>query len=213
MEARLKLWLGLFAVTTLLVLISIEWIDRPTAILVHEVFGSRSFSGLADSRGLSIPLASAVVFAICGVFAVAGRTLFGLGTTIVLSDIALLAGDTVKDQLKAIFGRTWPDSWGPGIVSLIHDGAYRFDFFSIDGSTGSFPSGHATAAASVASVLWFIYPRLRLALALGIFGVDAALVLFNLHFVSDVIAGTFVGFSAGLFVVALSASLPAPAPK
>jgi membrane-associated phospholipid phosphatase len=32
---------------------------------------------------------------------------------------------------------------------------------------------------------------------------DAGLVLLNLHFVSDVAAGTFVGVSAGLFTVGL----------
>jgi membrane-associated phospholipid phosphatase len=35
---------------------------------------------------------------------------------------------------------------------------------------------------------------------------DAGLILLNLHFASDVIAGTFVGVSTGLFTVALCAA-------
>jgi membrane-associated phospholipid phosphatase len=46
--------------------------------------------------------------------------------------------------------------------------------------------------------------------AIGIIAVDLGLVALNLHFLSDVIAGSFVGVSTGLFTVALwGASEPA----
>jgi len=67
----------------------------------------------------------------------------------------------------------------------------------------SFPSGHAAVAAAVMSVLWILYPRLRVAWGIGIVGADAGLVALNFHFLSDVVAGSFVGASTGLFTVAL----------
>ena len=207
LKNHLNLWVLLLLLTTSAVLISIVWIDRPVAFLVHEAFGSRKFSQVAASRVLSIPLASAFVFTACGIFVTAGGKLSRWGTAIVLADIALITADTIKDQLKTIFGRTWPDSWGPDVTSLVHDGAYKFNFFHSDFTSGSFPSGHAAAAASVASVLWLLFPRMRILISLGIAGVDVGLVLLNLHFVSDVLAGTFVGCSAGFFTMALSRRL------
>jgi membrane-associated phospholipid phosphatase len=38
---------------------------------------------------------------------------------------------------------------------------------------------------------------------IGIFAADIGLIALNLHFLGDVIAGSFVGVSTGLFTVAL----------
>ena len=38
---------------------------------------------------------------------------------------------------------------------------------------------------------------------IGIFAVDIGLIALNLHFLGDVIAGSFVGVSTGLFTLAL----------
>jgi len=53
------------------------------------------------------------------------------------------------------------------------------------------------------SVFWVVFPKLRPLYAICIGAADAGLVLLNLHFVSDVVAGTFVGVSTGMFTVAL----------
>ena len=53
------------------------------------------------------------------------------------------------------------------------------------------------------SVLWIVFPRLRPLYVICIGAADIGLVLLNLHFISDVVAGTFVGASTGLFTVAL----------
>ena len=122
---------------------------------------------------------------------------------IALCDISVLATIIIKDQLKFVFGRTWPDTWGPGIVSFVRDGAYGFHFFQFGKSFELFPSGHAAVAAAVLSVAGMLFPSLRAACAIGVVLADAGLVALNLHFLSDVVAGSFLGFSAGLFTVAL----------
>jgi membrane-associated phospholipid phosphatase len=122
-----------------------------------------------------------------------------------LCGFSVLGADAVKNQLKYVFGRTWPDSWDPQITSFIRDNVYGFNFFTHGRSFESFPSGHAAVAASIMSVLWLLYPRLRIVWVLCLVTADMGLVLLNLHFLSDVIAGTFVGISSGIFTVALCA--------
>jgi membrane-associated phospholipid phosphatase len=120
---------------------------------------------------------------------------------IALCDVSVLATIIVKDQLKFVFGRTWPDTWGPGIVSFVRDGVYGFHFFQFGKSFESFPSGHAAVAAAVLTIAGIMYPSLRVVCAIGVLLADAGLVVLNLHFLGDVVAGSFVGFSAGLFTV------------
>jgi membrane-associated phospholipid phosphatase len=58
--------------------------------------------------------------------------------------------------------------------------------------------------------VWILFPELRVVCAIGIITVDLGLVALNLHFLSDVVAGSFVGISTGLFTVTLwRASEPA----
>jgi membrane-associated phospholipid phosphatase len=53
------------------------------------------------------------------------------------------------------------------------------------------------------AVLTVVFPKLRPLYAICIGAADIGLVLLNLYFISDVVVGTFVGSSVGLFTVAL----------
>jgi membrane-associated phospholipid phosphatase len=204
MTRSFTIWLGAVVGTALLVSISVAWLDRPIAILVHETFGSRHIgNAIVPARGLSIPDVTAIVFVALGLAAIMGRKFSRLETSIFFCAVSILAADVIKSQLKYAFGRTWPDSWAPGILSFIHDNAYGFHFFHAGGSYQSFPSGHASLVAAVMSVLWFMFPNLRALCVMCMLAADAGLILLNLHFLSDVIAGTFVGVSTGWFTVVL----------
>lgn len=147
------------------------------------------------------------MFVLCGLVALARGRFPKLGAAVALCTVSTLAAIAVKDQLKFVFGRTWPDTWQPGILSLVRNGVYGFHFFHLGKSFQSFPSGHATVAAAILSVLWLMFPRLRLLCAICIGAVDCGLLAFNLHFLSDLIAGTFTGFSVGLFTVSLARAM------
>jgi membrane-associated phospholipid phosphatase len=206
MTRSFRAWLGGLLVTALLGSISVRWIDKPIATIIHDTFGSRYFPDVVvHSSGLSIPLASALIFVVFGLSALIGRKLSKLEMSVLLCDISVLGAVAIKNELKYVFGRTWPDSWDPQILSLIHDNVYGFNFFRHGPSFESFPSGHAAVATAVMSVLWMSFPRLRAVWALGICVADLGLILLNLHFVSDVVAGSFVGASTGLFTVTLFA--------
>ncbi len=199
-----KLWLGSLLTIALFALISVRWFDRSVALWVHDIFGGRHVSlDLADSPVLSIPLLAAVIFVICGVAAISGRKFSKFETAVLLCDISTLAADAIKNQLKFAFGRTWPDSWGPDILSLVRDSTYGFHFFHSGRAFESFPSGHAAVVAASMSVLWVVYPKLRVLWGVVVVAAGVGLVALNLHFLSDVVAGSFVGISTGLFTVAL----------
>ena len=197
-------WLASLLLVALFALVSVQWLDKPIALWVHGVFASpRRVAELAGSPFLSMPLVAAAVFVVLGLLAIMGRRFTKLETAVLLCDISMLAADAAKNQLKFAFGRTWPDSWGPGVVSLVHDNVYEFHFFQPGTSFESFPSGHAAVAAAALSVLWILYPKLRALWGTGVVTAAAGLVALNLHFLSDVVAGSFVGISTGLFTVAL----------
>ena len=203
MERSFKIWFGSLLVTVAFVWVSFHWFDKPIAMGIYNLFGGRRISTELADRIVAIPLISAVIFVLCGLFAVSGRRFSKFGVAIALCDISVLATIIIKDQLKFVFGRTWPDTWGPGIVSFVRDGVYGFHFFQFGKSFKSFPSGHAAVAAAVLSVAGMLFPSLRAACAIGVLLADAGLVALNLHFLGDVVAGSFVGFSAALFTVAL----------
>jgi len=204
MTRTIKVWIGTALLIFLFTLASVAWFDRPVALRVHELFGTfHAGRELAASPGVSIPLIAAAIFFVFGLAQLLGRQFSRLEVAVLICDISLLATDVTKDQLKSIFGRTWPDSWAPGILSLIHDNEYGFHFFHSGRSFTSFPSGHAAALAAVTSVLWIMLPRLRTAATTCTAAADLALVALNLHFLSDVVVGTFLGASIGLFTVSL----------
>ena len=203
MTRTFKIWLVGFVVTAAVVLVSVQWIDRPIALWIFDLFGGRRIPTQTADRIFSIPLITTIVFIICGIIAIMGRRFSKLEAAIAMCAISTLATTVIKDQLKFAFGRTWPDTWGPGIVSFVRDNVYGFHFFQSGKSFKSFPSGHAAVAAAVLSVIWILFPNLRVFCTIGLIAVDIGLVALNLHFLSDVVAGSFVGISAGLFTVAL----------
>jgi undecaprenyl-diphosphatase len=66
------------------------------------------------------------------------------------------------------------------------------------------PSGHATSAFTVATVIWTRYPSWRIPFTtLGI-ATGTCMIILGPHFPSDVVAGTFIGIFCGTFAVSLA---------
>jgi membrane-associated phospholipid phosphatase len=110
----------------------------------------------------------------------------------------VLIAYVLKEELKYLFGRTWPETWVNKNPSFFGDGTYGF--FPLHGGPGyaSFPSGHTTAVAAVAGALWSLWPRLRwLGIALVI-AVAAGLLGADFHWLSDIIAGGILGGTTGI---------------
>ena len=199
----LRHWsLGLLG-TVIAVMVSYLWLDRPIALFAHaELQRFHLFEKLTLIPEALTPLA-VVAFLLLGLRGLSGRKLSRFQTVMLLSGVSLAVAVIIKDQLKFAFGRTWPETWTRNNLSFIRDGMYGFHPFHGGGGYASFPSGHATMICTVMTVLWICYPRFRPVYALCVAAVAVGLVGANFHFLSDVIAGGFLGLSAGWLGVAL----------
>ena len=203
----LRRWVLALLLVALAVAISYFWLDRPIALFVHDQLPRNSRVLLEPITYIPNPLiwAATIVFLALGVRGLTGRTLSKMQTAIVLCSVSLMIAETLKNVLKFVFGRTWPETWVQNNPSFIHGGIYGFNLFHGGEAYQSFPSGHMTAICALASVLWIYYPRLRSICLIVTLAVLVSLVGTNFHFLSDTIAGAFVGTSTGLMVTMLFA--------
>jgi membrane-associated phospholipid phosphatase len=196
-------WLLSLLATAVAVVISYQWLDRPIALLVHALRPHREmFAQLTHIPDLFVPLAVVTSVGL-GLWNLSGRTLSRLQGTAMICSISLIVAEATKNQLKFLFGRTWPETWVQNNASFIRDGAYGFNLFHGGSEYASFPSGHAAVTCAVISVLWISYPKLRPLYLMVALTVVIGLVGANFHFLSDVIAGAFVGTSTGWMAMAL----------
>ena len=122
---------------------------------------------------------------------------------LILLGLSILFTFILKNDLKWIFSRDWPLTWIHNNPSWISNRVYGFewfrgDIFQYDDRTGSFPSGHTAVAFATLLPIGLIYRKalpfcIFLATLEGLF-----LIVFNYHFLSDVLAGALVGITCTL---------------
>jgi undecaprenyl-diphosphatase len=100
--------------------------------------------------------------------------------------VAVASAGLLADLLKIIFGRARPKL-------LFLDGSYGFTWGATQPDHWSFPSGHATTIAALATALYLLWPR-----GLPLYLVAAALVvasrfIIGAHYFSDALAGAALG--------------------
>jgi membrane-associated phospholipid phosphatase len=203
----LRGWLIALVLVILGVVVSYYWLDRPITLFVHNYLPRISRALVGSVSYFPNPLISVAIIAffVLGIRGLAGRPLSKMQAAIFICSISVVIAETIKSQLKFVFGRTWPETWIQNNPSFIHDGIYGFNLFHGEQAYQSFPSGHMTAICALASVLWIYYPRLRLIYLIGTMIVLVGLVAGNFHFLGDTIAGAFVGASTGLMTATLFA--------
>lgn len=198
----------------ILVVISYLWIDRPVAVLAHDLIRSKAPVTALCTRLSALPdLLTGlwmIIVLIAPVFlwAVTTSRITLRGRLQELSIAAcgsFLLSATAKMLLKWTFGRTWPETWIYGNPSYIRDGVYGF--FPLHGGAGwsSFPSGHMAAATTIAMIGWRFAPNLRPLWTIIAAGAAIGLVAMNFHFVSDVIAGGYIGMASSAIATRMAA--------
>ena len=194
--------------TVLAILASIAWLDRPAAHFAHNVIGRHPILLQLTRPPEYLGRFSLLFLVMLGLWAL-WRPLGAAARGLLLASLSLTIAEALHTWLKLGFGRTWPETWIAGNPSFIRDGVFRF--FPFHGGPGfaSFPSGHMTAIASFVGVFWLLAPSWRglalrpvwgaciLAVAIGLYGMDY-------HFVSDMLAGTLLGFTVAAVVVSLA---------
>jgi membrane-associated phospholipid phosphatase len=191
--------------TATVITISFQWLDRPIALLLHRgdrISNDELWQWLTHLPNPRIPLAL-LAFIVLGLRTLVGRSLSYCQAAAFVCSLSVILTETAKDQLKFLFGRTWPETWAGDNPSFIRDGVYGFNFLHAGGAYQSFPSGHMAASCAVLCVLWVWYPRLKPLWTIAGIAVGAGLVGGNYHFLSDVIAGAFLGISGGWLVMSI----------
>lgn len=104
----------------------------------------------------------------------------------VFAGLCLGASAVAVQLLKHAFGRARPDDMI--VVS---------DF-------GSFPSGHTANAATLALILWLLFPRVWIAVAgaLWVVGMALSRTLLSVHWATDTVGGALVGSAVVLLLAA-----------
>ncbi len=180
-----------------LVGLSIGFVDRPVARLMHRLFDrSLWFVPLVAIGQLPLRLATPVLLG-ATLAACRGWRPTGRGWTAVACALAVLIAITFKSGFKQAFGRTWPETWVNNNPSFIKNGVYGFSPFHGGEGWASFPSGHTAAIGAVVGVLWWREPELRWLWALLMVLTGVGLIGGNFHFLGDVIAGGYLGFACG----------------
>jgi membrane-associated phospholipid phosphatase len=194
-------WAGSFAIMIIVVALSYAWLDRPIAVYAHAEFhGIKALPWLTFIPECLAILALAI-FVVMGWRVALGRHLSRIESVFLVCGVSLAVAVAIKDQLKFVFGRTWPETWINNNPSLIRNNVYGFNPFHGGLGYSSFPSGHTTAICAVMSVLWICYPKFRVIYVLLIAAVGIGLIGADYHFVSDVVAGGFLGVSTGWMTV------------
>lgn len=173
------------------------WLDRPLANWLHDNLGAipvfRYMAGLGD---FPAPVAT-IILSGAGIAAYRGWRPGPWGRTFLAAALAVVIALVIKDQLKYLFGRTWPETWINNNPSWIKDGV--FAFMPLHGGQGwsAFPSGHTTLITAPMAVFWLARPRLRWLWASPVAIVAIGLLGANYHWLSDIIAGGGLGLLAG----------------
>jgi len=100
--------------------------------------------------------------------------------------LSLALGGILSTALKFVLGRCRP-------CLFLQSGSYGFMWLRTKAAETGLPSGHCVTVAAAATALWFIYPPLRPVYLLGVAAMMSARVLAEAHYLSDVVAGTYLG--------------------
>jgi membrane-associated phospholipid phosphatase len=194
-SAALRIWLLSFVGCTTLAIFAFKKIDLPVARLVWQ--SGRHFASLGAAFGATVilTLEAAVVLVLVITRLVRGH-ISRFAETLALACLASICAYGVNDQvLKPVFGVPTPGD-------TMHGARHGFHFMTGFGYT-SFPSGHMVLAGAFVGVFVRFYRASIAPLACLLLIAATLLVLGEWHFVSDVIAGAFIGVSAGALAAEL----------
>lgn len=105
--------------------------------------------------------------------------------------VTLAVPGILADIMKPVFARARP-------VLLFRENLFGFTWGSPHANAWSFPSGHSVTVAALAVALYAIYPPAWPAYALLALLVMASRIILDQHYLSDVIAGFYMGFAFAL---------------
>lgn len=195
-------------VTVPIVLLSIKCIDLPFSIWLHESQYDESLPWLRYLMNLPLIVAPLVPPYLLVYVWRRARSAAGFHEYVwFVTGVTFLAACEIKNMLKISFGRSWPRDVARGDYDLIlsgiqsrgyvNDGIHLFKPFAGVKAFTAFPSGTTVIIVAALIPILAIYPRARLPLCILGLAMVVSLVQTNTHFISDVLAGAYVGIIIG----------------
>ena len=199
-RVALRIWIFWFLTSATFTVISIAYIDRPLASFIDTHF-RHTLGWVVLDRSLK-PLKVVAISALFFLFWAGYRTVSGYGlqpwaVKALVCSWSVVWGLAAELVFKQIFGRAWPDP------TYTQHHLYGFRFLHGSQDWMSFPSGTAIGSTALATTLASLFPRLRVVIAVLAGVVCIAVVVGNYHWLSDSIAGAFLGVSIGWMSTAL----------
>lgn len=199
-KTGLRIWIFGFFSSAILTAFSIAYIDRPLASFVDAHF-RHTFGWVVlnhSLKPLKVVAAAALFFLFwAGYRAASGYVLQPWTIKALVCSWAVVWGLAAELVFKEMFGRAWPDP------TYTQQHVYGFRFLHGSQNWMSFPSGTAIGCTALATTLATLFPRLRVVSAVLAAVVCIAVVACNYHWLSDIIAGAFLGISIGCMSTAL----------
>lgn len=182
-------WLLSFAICAALIALSFLRIDVPMATYFFPISHNLNvLGGIGSAVILSIEATTAVIIVMLRMMR--GK-ISPFGKTLAIACVASICAYAINDNvLKLYFGV-------PNPRAVVHGAKHAFHFWAGSGRS-SFPSGHMVLAAAFAGVYMRLYRASILPLSSLLLLAAGLLIVGDWHFLSDLIAGTFFGLSAGL---------------
>jgi membrane-associated phospholipid phosphatase len=194
------LWVALFCALAMAVL------DRPLALFLKARVGGdvegffRVVTGLGAAELYLVPAVLACLACVAAMLraptAEARRRWRALAWKPGYVVLTMAVSGLMSTAIKGTAGRMRPRL-------LFEDGLYGFAPFSRDWSLNSFPSGHSQAAWAAMTALLFLAPRHAALWLLIAVLVATSRVMLTVHYLSDAVAGSWIGFAAAVLVARL----------
>ena len=183
-------WLLSLLLCTLAVAVAFVSFDVPIAKRVYGVLLSTHDLETGFASVVLLGVEAAVVLALV-ILRIRRGHLTPFRETTALACLASICAFAINDTtLKFLFGV-------PNPADVLSGAQHAFHLLG-GSSNGSFPSGHMVLAGAFAAVFMRIYRSSIVPLSALLLVAAVLLIVGDWHFVSDVIAGTFVGITAGL---------------
>ncbi len=177
--------------TFFLILVSFYFLDRAIAFNVMNLLRSihplqKATEHIPDLLPYLVGIGTIVMWTIY--FYRKHKNLNNANTQFLLiAGAALPAAYILKTFFRFVFGRTGPRDW------LLSHRRIEFHWFH-NFTIGSFPSGHMTVFAAFGAAVLIYFPQYRKPVYIFLTLLGAALIGTDYHFLSDVIAGAYLGF-------------------
>ena len=199
-KPAIRIWSFALVITAAAVGLCMAYVDRPLALFLDRTVRHTQFWIwlVIALRPIALVAVSAMLFLLGGgLWLVSGRQTGSWTPLPLLLSWSVMLAIATEIILKRIFGRSWPDP------TFVRDHIYGFHFLHGQTYWDSFPSGTAMACMALVSALWSSKPRWRVPGLLISALLVGGVVIGNFHWLSDVVAGAFLGATVGWSTVQL----------